>query len=363
LDFRHELRNLERMHRLAADLRGARVPRPYPELSGSRLITLELLRGVPFSELLRLARINAASRIDALGLDRDLLAERLIETVLDQIFRLQVFQADTHPGNLLALPDNIIGFVDFGLVDTLDPVLRDDLLVLVRAAYNGDVNGVLRGLGGILVASDNADPAAFRRDFLEQTRRWRGGTAAEDDSLDAQQRSPIAEIMIAVLRSARQHGFRLPTNVLSVYRALLTAETVAHQIGARVSLVSVGRRFFRRLEAERLRGLLEPGETQAQLLDLVELLRTGPGNLERLLSDVADDRFVLRVESVDSVDDRRLADTRARLIALSVASVGLAVLLPASQAINLGGVPLQILLALVLGGVYARVVVLWRQLR
>ena len=58
LDFDLELRNLTRMGELACESRVMRVPRPYPELSGPRVLTEELLVGTSFLDLLRTVRVD-----------------------------------------------------------------------------------------------------------------------------------------------------------------------------------------------------------------------------------------------------------------------------------------------------------------
>src|ERR1051325_7915780 len=120
LDFTRELRNQQRMYDALRRDEIVRVPRPYPSLSTRCVITSEYLSGLPFSAILQDVRDGTPRRLQRRGLDAGILAERLIETALDQIFRQRFFHADMHPGNLLAMRGNVIGLVDFGLADVLD---------------------------------------------------------------------------------------------------------------------------------------------------------------------------------------------------------------------------------------------------
>ncbi|HKY05050.1 MAG TPA: AarF/ABC1/UbiB kinase family protein, partial [Blastocatellia bacterium] len=150
LDMELELRNITRMYELARDVDMMRVPRPYPELSGRRVLTAEFLEGYPFSELLRLVRVGQPDMIKSFGLDIDNLARNLIHTILWQIFRFKFFHADTHPGNLIAMPNDVVGFVDFGLTETLDATHRPGILRFVSAVYSNDVEGMLHALTEVL---------------------------------------------------------------------------------------------------------------------------------------------------------------------------------------------------------------------
>jgi ubiquinone biosynthesis protein len=362
LDYALELRNLERMHRLAARQRHMRVPRPFPELSGPRVVTAEYLPGVPFSELLALVRGGRADRIAALGFDRDALAESLLHAELTQIFRFQLFHADTHPGNLLALPGNRVGFVDFGLVESLDPTFREASLRYLAAIYGDDPEAMFHGLAELLVPSDATDLEQFRADFYEQSRIWQREREQAHPG-EAGRRSPVAGYMVGVLTAARRNRLRIPVAVLAMYRALLTAETVASQLGGAADLSSVGSRFFNRLLVEQLLETFAPGNLQPLAVELRALLTEAPGQLRRLLADSADGRLELKVRTRESRQDRRHADDRARLVAAATVSVGLALLVAGAGDTRLfGRLPVAGLLAGALVAVWCWVAVLWRRL-
>jgi ubiquinone biosynthesis protein len=357
LDFERELSNLARIHRLAKDSDVLVVPRPYRSLSGKRVITADFLQGVPFSVILRHVREGAPGRVADLGFDRRLLAEGLIEAMLEQIFRYRLFQADSHPGNIIALPGNRIGFVDFGLVETLEPVLERGLFRYLRAIYTNDVEEMLHGLEDVLVPGDWADPDGFRRDFLEENRRWQ-----LERGLSRPDGSPVGRYMAAVLRAARRHDLRLPTGILAIYRSLLTAENVAHQLADDVNLGSVGRGFFEALQRETLFRLPDAETLQSDLLALVELVREGPRKLDRLLTALAGDRFRLKVEQVLSLADRRLRADQVRLLVAALIFVGVAALTGAAGELAALWRPLPALLWAALGGNLLWLVVLWRRL-
>ncbi len=362
VDFGRELRNLERLWELSRQTPRARIPRPYPELSGSRVVTSEYLPGVPFSELLRYLQTGRPERIAALGYDREKLAENLLDTVLAQIFRCQFFHADTHPGNLLAMTGDRVGFVDFGLADTLDPTFRQGMLRYLSALYSDDLEGMFHGLTELLVATGDTDLERFRADFNEESRFWiRERYGADRGTPEAH--SPVASYMVGVLRAARRNSLRVPAAVLSMYRALLTAETLASRLGGRVDLGSVGQRFFGELQLRRLFETADPRNLQPLAIQLLDLFQEGPGQVQRLLKDLAEGRFALRVRAVESEEDRRQANNRAGLIAASALSVGTAFLIGASEGVTLfGSFKLSWLLWGVLAATWVWVVVFWRRL-
>ena len=362
LNFSKELSNHTRMYEEMASEKRVRVPRPYPEFSSPRVISTEYLKGTPFSDLIRYARSGNFEQIERLDLDRNVLAERLIETSLDQIFRLRFFHADLHPGNLIAMSDNVIGLVDFGLTDVLDPTVQEVQSDYLGALYNNDIHGMYRAISQIFVAGPATDPEAFRRDFFAQTTRWL--SMLEDASANGDTRSPTASYMITLMQLARSHDMRPPTSVLSMYRTLLTSESVAYHLRTEANLRDVGRQFFNNLQLEKLISSYYPIPVLSRLMQLSELVRSGPGNFHQLLSDLSEGRFVLSVQSTESEQTRGYANKRARLLTLAIVSLTLAMLLTftAGRKGNWENVINPVLWVMLLG-VFGWMAILWRRLR
>jgi len=362
LDLEHELRNLTRMYQLTRDYPNMQVPRPCPELSRARVLTAEYLPGVPFTELLRLVRANHPERLERLGVDRKALAANLLDAVLTQIFRFEFFHGDTHPGNLLAMPGNAIGFVDFGLADELDPSFRQGMIRYLAATYAGDLEGMFQGLTEVLVPARESDPNQFRTDFYEQSRRWRREREASSRGA-APKDSPTARYLVGVLRAARQNRYRVPPAILSMYRTLLTAETLASQLGGDVDLPEVGIRLFQRLQVDSIVDAFRLENLQLGLLEVMQLVRDGPRQARRVLTDIADGRFVLSVRTVESDEDRRQANHRARLVAAAAVSISLSVLIfGARDAVLPGDIRLSGVLWAALIADWIWLLILWRRL-
>jgi ubiquinone biosynthesis protein len=360
LDLRRELRNMQRLHDLTAGSVTMRVPRPEPKLSGDRVLTAEFIRGVSLARLLAEERVQPGAARERHGVDVDALAERLLDAVLTQVFRYRFFHADLHPGNLIALGSDKIGFVDFGLCDELEPAIREHQSRYLAALYDRDVRRMYAALSRILARDERSDVAGFRRDFTRETRSWLERMPAQPERRDpADGQSPIAGWMIASMRTARRHGMRLPPRVLSLYRALLTAETVAHQLGAAADLASVGRDFFDRLREQEGRLRISRADLEATAVSAIGLLRDGPEQLHRLLRDAAEGRLAVPVEVADPRARTRARRRHARMVTAALVSIGPAWLLARGEV----GASLTWALAVLLCGLYAGLAAGWWRLR
>ena len=111
LDFLAEQGHLLWFAEKFRDENNIKIPAVYQEYSTSKVITLEYLEGVNIRETDKLRELNC---------DLAFIARKGFEAYARQIFEWGYFHADPHPGNLLILPGNVIGILDFGMVGRLN---------------------------------------------------------------------------------------------------------------------------------------------------------------------------------------------------------------------------------------------------
>jgi ubiquinone biosynthesis protein len=94
---------------------GFAVPKPIWHLSGRTVMTMDWAEGVNMAD-------NAA--IDAAGIDRKVLASRVLQLFLQHALRDGYFHADMHQGNLKVAANGDIIAYDFGIMGRLDEYTR-----------------------------------------------------------------------------------------------------------------------------------------------------------------------------------------------------------------------------------------------
>jgi ubiquinone biosynthesis protein len=124
LDFRVEARNADAIGANMAEVDGVRVPKVFEAHSTPRLLVQERFDGPQASD--RVA-------VDALDLDRTVLADRLLRAALKQMMTDGWFHADLHPGNVLVLAGGVVGIIDFGACGRLDPLQQASLRQMLIA--------------------------------------------------------------------------------------------------------------------------------------------------------------------------------------------------------------------------------------
>src|SRR5690625_6669597 len=81
--------------------------------------------------------------LEEAGLDANEIAERGTRAILLMILEHGFFHADPHPGNIMYLPENRIGLLDFGMVGQLSEQRRHEVAALIYGLVSRDADTVV----------------------------------------------------------------------------------------------------------------------------------------------------------------------------------------------------------------------------
>lgn len=109
-------------------------PFPLMELCSKRLIVMQRVDGVPFSQILNSSNLHLQSRIP----EAIKAVEYLIRAYGQMLFLDGVFHADPHAGNLFLLSDGRLGLLDYGQSKQIDRTLRQKLARMILALCDGN---------------------------------------------------------------------------------------------------------------------------------------------------------------------------------------------------------------------------------
>ncbi|KAJ7563673.1 hypothetical protein O6H91_03G120400 [Diphasiastrum complanatum] len=129
LDYTLEARNLEDFFENFKDDLTVKIPRVYRSLSGSRVLVMEWIDGI---------RCTDPQGIKDAGIDVPAFITVGVSAALRQLLEFGLFHGDPHPGNIFAMRDGRIAYVDFGNVAELSQQNKQILIDAVVHAVNED---------------------------------------------------------------------------------------------------------------------------------------------------------------------------------------------------------------------------------
>lgn len=133
------------------------IPKVYPEYSTRRVLTL--------SEELGESIETAATWSQEL---RNTLGERLFRLISQEVFFLNSFHSDPHPGNFAFRADGSVIVYDYGSTKTLSPEIVSTHKSLVKAAFESNIPALEKALRELHVRNDNGlIPAEFYQEWID----------------------------------------------------------------------------------------------------------------------------------------------------------------------------------------------------
>ena len=236
LDFRREAANIERMREVLEPYPRLDVPRVYNEISSPRLLVMEEVQGIPIRE-------------SPEGRERKEAARQLLESYYRQILTEGFFHADPHPGNLKWWNDKIY-FLDFGMVGEVGPDMREQLMLLLMAFWQEDVQfltDVTFMLAGGADRSD-VDVDKFQAEIGALMAKYR------NVSLHEIQLGPILQEMTEI---AIRHDVPLPASLALTGKALAQMQLATAELDPTLDPFEIAGSFLMR---SLTRGLLEKAD-------------------------------------------------------------------------------------------------------
>lgn len=233
LEFRRELRSMQRFQEAFADDDDVRIPITYPELCTQRVLTMEFVEGYSIGDRERLLED---------GHDTSHLALVGARVFLDMVFKHGAFHADPHPGNLFVQPDGTLVLLDFGMVGWIDRDLRDDLVDLLVSFVREDSRRTERAVEELAIVPPDADPERLRRDVAEfQTEI----AHVPIDQVD------MGALLAEFTGMLRRHRVRLPPVISMLVKVLVMLEGTARSLDGRFSLMNVLQPYCEEIASDR----------------------------------------------------------------------------------------------------------------
>ncbi len=174
LDYRCEARYMERLRCNAENNRYEHVPRVYWAYVTRRILVADFIEGETVLAYLRRreAEGESAARRCTRQFDPLAVARHIIDNFLGDVFQHGMFHADLHPANLLILPGNAVGYIDFGISGVISRYSRQNIVALTLAHARGDLAGMCAAFFRVSATDETSEPERFREGLEAASRSW-----------------------------------------------------------------------------------------------------------------------------------------------------------------------------------------------
>ncbi len=266
INYVQEGKNAEKFAEFYGHLPEIYVPKIYWEYTGRRVLTMEWVEGTKLTDI---------QQVQAKGIDATHLVEVGVQCSLRQLLEHGFFHADPHPGNLLAMDNGQLAYLDFGMMSHIKPYQRYGLIEAVVHLVNRDFESLANDYVKLDFLKPDTDLSPIIPALSQVFGNALGASVAELNF------KSITDQMSAMMY---EFPFRVPAYYALIIRSMVTLEGIAIGIDPNFKVLSKAYPYV----AKRL--LTDPSqELRTSLKDL--LFKDGSfrwNRLENLLRNAKD---------------------------------------------------------------------------
>ena len=228
MDYLNEAENAEKFRKLHLHNSNIAVPKIYKETTSRRVLTMEWIDGIKLTNL---------KGVKNLGIDPNKMIKIGVQCSLEQLLEHGFFHADPHPGNLLALEDGRLCYLDFGMMSEVTRSSRSGLIQAVVHLVNKNFDKLSQDFVklGFLSEEVNLEPIvpAFEDVFIN----------AVELGVSKMDFKSVTDDMSGVMY---KFPFKLPPYYALIIRSLLTLEGIALSVDPNFKILGAAYPYFAR---------------------------------------------------------------------------------------------------------------------
>ncbi|MDD3879325.1 MAG: AarF/ABC1/UbiB kinase family protein [Syntrophomonas sp.] len=278
LDFRVEARNAELFYQTFKNDKNVIIPQVIWDYSSEKILALEYVPGIKISDYISLKQS---------GLDTVAIARNLVDALFKQIFEQGLLHADPHPGNLAIASGERIIFYDFGQVGIIDERMQGKCIKLLIGMMRYDVEGVSRALLAIGIGGQYVDFEEFRRDVSRLQQKYYGLPLSQ---------IKVGEALSELIELSVRYQLRLPPELSLMVKMLMTVESLVAQLDPQISIVNIAEPYGKKLLLRKFTPENLWKETQSSFLEYLELIRSFPSDIAKILKMLESGQLSLMME-------------------------------------------------------------------
>jgi ubiquinone biosynthesis protein len=317
LDFTTEAQHIERIASHFAGDAMVRFPDVVRELSTRRVLTTTFVDGTKVSNI---------GALEAKGIDRAALAQRILTAYCRMIFVDGEYHADPHPGNIIVQDDGGVVFVDFGAVGTLSPAMKEGIPAFLEGVIRRDAQRITAAMGrmGFVARDRDAGDIAqraidyFQRRFLDQVTidSWKLSEVQVDMRTRLEMMTDLRKLDISFRQLTET--FQVPKDWVLLERTLLLLLGLCSHLDPSMNPMRTVQPYLEEFVFGRDRDWTALMRTSIKEMAIAAI--TIPDGVNRLLSRT--NRGELEVRIPDVRDAARLVYTAAHQLIYAVLATG-----------------------------------------
>ncbi|NCA76375.1 MAG: AarF/ABC1/UbiB kinase family protein [Alphaproteobacteria bacterium] len=278
LDFHNEAANVIRFSHCFENDPDIRVPKVFSQYTTRRILVEEFINGTKIRDLDMLLKS---------GNDPKIIARKAVRLGFDQIFKHGFFHADPHPGNIFVLENNLLSFIDFGMMGTLRPEHLQFLGKYVLGYLDRDAHAMAEAM---VMISGKRNFNRFRDLEFKISDMLAHYKYLSIDEMD------FSRIMNESVDILVHYGLRIPPDIYLLVKSLMSIEGVAVLLCPEIDFAKEMQPYAIELVARQYNPKWIAREIFDSIKEYYKLIKDIPSDLNEIIYRLKEGRFKTQIE-------------------------------------------------------------------
>lgn len=283
IDYNNEFMNMQRIEFNFEDNPYIHIPATYGKYCSSKVLTMEFIEGT---------KLNDVYASEGDEFDKKLLAKNVLDSYLQQLFIDGFFHGDPHPGNIMILDDNVVCYLDLGMMGFFDDEFKRNLSEVMLLFVDQDVDGLINQLMYMDILDYDVDTKSLRTDLNDLFGRYFGVQLNRFDG-----------VLEALLSLMQEYGVILPNEVVTMARGLSMIEAIAHNLDPEIDVFASIKPIAQRIAKQKLNPKEFLKGKKNNIIMYEHMIRALPKLLTRTIHKIENEelKFKFEIDITDKV--------------------------------------------------------------
>lgn len=165
LNYEDEVKNMEHLAYNFRYKSGIHVPKAYRDYCTKKIITMEYIKGKEVSKIFD---------TDNPKYNKKLIANRGVKSYFKMVLIDGFFHADPHPGNIIIMDNNVVCYIDEGMMGILDDNFRENLSELMILLISGNTDYLINQLIYMDIITSAQNTPTLKEDINDLMNKYYG---------------------------------------------------------------------------------------------------------------------------------------------------------------------------------------------
>lgn len=283
IDYHEELINMKNLAHNFRAVHYIHIPAAYSEYCSEKIITMELIKGKEVSEVM----VH-----DYPEYNKKLIAKRGVKSYFKQIMIDGFFHADPHPGNMMIMENNVLCYIDEGMMGILDDDFREELAELILLLLSRNVDNIINQLIYMDILTPAQNTPELKADVNDIMNKYYGADL-KDMHGGIQQ---LLKVMI-------KHNIQLPREFVMIGRGMALIEDTGMKLDPDFNAVTELKKLSRKIIFQKYSPNRLARVSSNYMLQIEHLAKDLPTTLNNMLSKLEEGNLSVKLkhESISEI--------------------------------------------------------------